>query len=44
MARLDLTSKENMLLFECGEADESKLVKLETRRTVILPPTVSGLC
>ena len=30
LTRLDLTNEENMLLFECDEADESKLVKLET--------------
>ena len=30
-----------MLLFECSEAVESKLVKLETSHRVILPPTVS---
>ena len=29
--------KEHMLLFVCSEAVESKLVKLETSHTVILP-------
>ena len=29
-----------MLFFVCSEAAESKLVKLDTSRTVILPPTV----
>ena len=29
--------KEQMLFFVCSEAGESKLVKLETSRTVILP-------
>ena len=33
-----------MFLFVCNEAVECKLVKLETSRTVILPPTVSVLC
>ena len=33
-----------MLLFVCNEAVESKLVKLETSHTVILPPTLSDLC
>ena len=33
-----------MLLFVCSEAVESKLVKLETSHTVILPPMVSVLC
>ena len=32
-----------MLLFVCNETVESKLVKLETRHTVILPPTASIL-
>ena len=41
LTRLDLTKKENMLLLECSEAVESKLVKLETNHTVILPPTVN---
>ena len=43
LTRQDLTQKENMLLFLCSEAVESKLVKLETSRTVIFPPTVSVL-
>ena len=30
LARLDLTNKENILLFVCNEAVESKLVKIET--------------
>ena len=33
-----------MLFFGCGEAVESKLVKLETSYTVILPPTVIVIC
>ena len=37
LTRLDFTSKESMLLFVCSEAVDSKLVKLETSRTVILP-------
>ena len=37
LKRLDLTKEENMLFFACSEATESKLVKLETSRTVILP-------
>ena len=32
-----------MLLFACSEAVESKLLKLETSCTVMLPPTVSFL-
>ena len=36
--------KENMLLFECCNAAKSKLVKLETSQTGILPATVSALC
>ena len=32
-----------MLFIVCHEAAESKLVKLETSCTVILPPTVSAL-
>ena len=40
----DMTNEENMLLFVCSEADESNLVKLETRHTVILPFMVSVLC
>ena len=43
LLRLDLTKEENMLFFVCSEAVESKLVKLETSRTVIFPPTVSVL-
>ena len=31
LTSLDLTNKENMLLFACSEAVEIKLVKLETR-------------
>ena len=41
--RLDLTKEENILFFVCSEAAESKLVKLETSHTVILPLTVSVL-
>ena len=43
LTRLDLTNKVNMLLYVCSEAVESELVKLETSRTVILPPLVSLL-
>ena len=39
LTRLNLTKEENnMLLFVSSEAVESKLVKLETCQTVILPP------
>ena len=44
LSRLDLTKKEKMLLLVFSEANESKLVRLETSCTVILPPTVSVLC
>ena len=44
LARLDLTKEENMFVLLCSEAGESKLVKLETRRTVILPSMVSVPC
>ena len=37
LARLDLTIKENVRLIVCSEAVESKLDKLETSQTVILP-------
>ena len=37
-----MTKKENIFLFVCSEAVESKLVKLETDRTVILCP--NGEC
>ena len=40
ITRLDLTNKENMSLFECKQAVESKL---ETSRTSILFPIVSVL-
>ena len=43
LSRLDLTKKEKMLLLVFSEANESKLVRLETSCTVILPPTVSVL-
>ena len=33
LTRLDLTNKENMLIFGCSEAAESKLAKLETSDT-----------
>ena len=36
--------KENVSLFVCSEAVESKLADLETSHTVILSPTVSVLC
>ena len=38
-----MTKEENILFFVCSEAAESKLVKLETSHTVILPLTVSVL-
>ena len=37
LARLDLTNKKSMVLFVFSEAVESKLVKLETSCTGILP-------
>ena len=37
LTRLDHNKQENMLLFVCSKATESKPVKLETGRTVILP-------
>ena len=40
LTRLDLTNKDNMFFFVGSEAVESKLVKLETRHSKILPPTV----
>ena len=42
LTRLDLTNKENMFFVRCVAAD-SKLLKLETSCTVILPPTVCVL-
>ena len=42
LTRLDLTDKE--VVFVCSEQIESKLVKLEIGRSVILPPTASVLC
>ena len=42
LATLDLT-KEQYVAFVCSEAVESKFLKQETIRTVIVPPTVSGL-
>ena len=45
LTRLDLTKKEKLLLFFiCSEAVESKLVNLETSRTVMLPLKMSVLC
>ena len=41
--RLEVTNEGKTLLFVCGEAVESKLVKLETSCTVIVPPMVSVL-
>ena len=41
LTRLELTKKENLLIFVCSEAVESILEKLETSCTVILRPTVS---
>ena len=38
LTRLDLTKKGKVLFSTCSEAVESKLVKLETSHTVILPP------
>ena len=43
VARLDLAIEENMLFFVCCGAAESKLVKLETSHTIILPQIVSVL-
>ena len=36
-----MTKEENMFLFVCCEAAESKLVKLQMSRTVIIAHTVS---
>ena len=44
MLPLDFIKNENKLLFLWIEVGESKLVKLETSRTVRLPTTVSDLC
>ena len=44
LTRLDRNKKENMWLSVCSEAADAILVKLETSRTMILPPTVSVLC
>ena len=41
---LDLTKKENLLLFVCCEAVEFNVVKRETSCTVILPPMASVIC
>ena len=43
LTRLTLIKEENMLLFVCREAVESRLGKLETCCTVIPPPTVNVL-
>ena len=44
LTRQEFTKKENVLLFVCSEAVESKLVKLETSHsTMMLPPKVSVL-
>ena len=40
---LDLTKQENMFKFECSEAVESNLVKLETSHAMNLSSTVSNL-
>ena len=40
---LGVTKQENKLLFACTKTTESKPVKLDTSRTVILPPTASVL-
>ena len=42
LTRLELTNDGNTKLFVFCEAVSSNLVKLETSRTVILPPTVSA--
>ena len=44
LTTLDLTKRDNELLFVCSEAVESKPVKLETSHTVILSTMVSVLC
>ena len=41
--KIGFDQNKNTLLFVCSEAVESKLVKLETSRTVILPPKVNVL-
>ena len=43
LTRLELTNEGNMILFELSEAVQCILAKLETSRTVILPPMVSVL-
>ena len=40
--KIGFDQKEHLLLFVCSEAVESKLVKLETSRSAILPP--NGEC
>ena len=43
LTRLDLTEELNMVSFVCSETVQSNMVKLETSRTVIIPPLVSVL-
>ena len=40
LTRLELTKEENMLIMTCSEAVESKLVKLQTSCTVVLPKQI----
>ena len=42
--KIRFDQKQNMWLFVCSEAVESRLAKLETSCTAVPPPTVSGLC
>ena len=44
LTRHELTIKEKMPIFVGSEAVDSKLAKLNTSCTVILPPMVSVLC
>ena len=43
LTRLELTNERNIILFVFSEAVKCNLVKLETSRTVILPPMASVL-
>ena len=44
LTRLELTNEGNIILFVFSEAVQCNLVKLETSRTVMLPPTVCVFC
>ena len=43
LTRQELTKKEQCLLFVCSKAVDSRLAKLETSHTAILPPMASVL-